>query len=92
MDEQDNTEEAVLITMLITRVDDQTFAVQFQRIRGTKIAFLKYYLQYKNYILTNFNDTNLDEKATKTAVEEQQVENKNEEVADQSNEQIQEAK
>lgn len=74
MDEQDNTEEAVLMNMLITRVDDQTFAVQFQRIQGTKIAFLKYYLQYKNYILTNFNDTNIEENKTEAVKEVAQSE------------------
>lgn len=56
-DEQSNTDEAVLMTIRITKVNAEKVAVQFQRLQGTKIAFLKFYQQYKQIILNNFHDT-----------------------------------
>ena len=57
MDEQSNTEDAVMMTVRINKVDEKTHAVQFQRLRGSKISFIKYYLQYKELILKDFYDT-----------------------------------
>lgn len=67
IDEQDNTEDAVMMTMRITKVNATTVAVQFQKLRGTKINFIKQYQVYKSYILNNFNDTPVEEQgASKT--------------------------
>ena len=56
-DDQSNTDEAVLMTIRITKVNAETVAVQFQRLQGTKITFIKFFQQYKEIILNNFNDT-----------------------------------
>lgn len=70
IDEQDNTEDAVMITMRILRANRDTVAIQFQRLQGNKITFLKYFTQYKCYILNNFNDTPLEDlgKADSSAI------------------------
>lgn len=57
MDEQSNTEDAVMMTVRINKVDENSHAVQFQRLRGSKISFIKYYQQFKELILNDFNDT-----------------------------------
>lgn len=61
IDEQDKTEDAVMMTMRIMRANQDTLAIQFQRLQGNKITFLKFYTEYKNYILNNFNDTPLED-------------------------------
>jgi len=68
IDELNNMKEAVSMVMRLSRVDDQTIAVQFQRLHGTKIAYLKYFTLYKHYILNEFNDAykNEESQAVKT--------------------------
>lgn len=69
-DEQLNTDVAVLMTIRITKVNAETVAVQFQRLQGTKIAFLKFFQQYKEIILNKFNNThNAKEEAEGSVVE-----------------------
>jgi hypothetical protein len=57
MDEHSKTEDAVMMTVRINKVDENSHAVQFQRLRGSKISFIKYYNQYKELMLNDFNDT-----------------------------------
>jgi hypothetical protein len=61
--------------MKISKVDSSQVAVQFQRIRGTKIDFMKYFKIYTEKILNDFIDTNINSKAeeTKVEVEEGQI-------------------
>ena len=66
-DEQANIEDAVMMQVRITKVSDGTVAVEFTRLRGTKICFLTYYSQYKDIILNNLNDTNEDNQTNDTA-------------------------
>ena len=45
------------MTMRISKVDDNTVAVQFQRLQGSKISFINFYNQYKQLIFNQYNDT-----------------------------------